>query len=163
MSDLISRSVVIRYLQEQSANIIREKHNEFSIASYDTIRGMEAAAEAFMNFIVQMPDVSDANAGKDEPVSNSNKLDDGWIPVEERLPENAQHKGAFCPKYDVLTKYGATIGWYNPDFESWYVLIWFMTDRFLETEIDFERGDVPKVVRVPLGTKIVTAWKTMED
>lgn len=25
-------------------------------------------------------------------------MNDGWIPVEEQLPENAKHKGAFCPK-----------------------------------------------------------------
>lgn len=92
----------------------------------------------------------------------SHMEDDGWIPVEERLPENAQHKGAFCPKYDVMTKYGKTEGWYNPDFASWYVLIWFMTDRFLESEIDFERGDVPKVVKVPLTVEgIVLAWKPL--
>ena len=50
-----------------------------------------------------------------------------WIPVSERLPDNAQHKGVFCPKYQVMTKYGVTEGWYNPDYQSWYVLLWFMT------------------------------------
>ena len=35
---------------------------------------------------------------------------DGWIPVEERLPENAKHKGAFCPRYQVSTKFGVTEG-----------------------------------------------------
>lgn len=67
-------------------------------------------------------------------------INDGWIPVEERLPENAKHKGALCPRYQLMTKYGVTEGWYNPDLESWYILIWFMTERYLESEIDFERG-----------------------
>lgn len=35
-----------------------------------------------------MEDVADTNGGKNEPVSNPAKLDDGWIPVEERLPED---------------------------------------------------------------------------
>lgn len=82
MNDLINRSAVIKYLQEQHANIIREKHNESSIVSYDTIRGMEAAAEAFMNFIVQMPDITGVNAWKKEPVSDLDKSDKGWIPAE---------------------------------------------------------------------------------
>ena len=82
-----------------------------------------------------------------------------WIPVSERLPENAKHKGAFCPKYQVKTKYGLTQGWYNPDTESWYCLFWFLVGRYDETDIDFEKGDKPKVIRVPDGTGIVVAWK----
>lgn len=82
-----------------------------------------------------------------------------WIPVEERLPENAKHRGAFCPKYQVKTKYGITEGWYNPDTESWYCLFWFLVGRYDETDIDFEKGDKPKVIRVPDGTGIVVAWK----
>ena len=90
-------------------------------------------------------------------------MNDGWISVEERLPENAKHKGAFCPKYQVSTKYGVTEGWYNPDVESWYVLFWFMTKRYLEHEIDFKRGDVPAVVRVPLKNNIVFAWREKSE
>lgn len=90
-------------------------------------------------------------------------LNNGWISVEERLPENAKHKGAFCPKYQVSTKYGVTEGWYNPDVESWYVLFWFMTKRYLEHEIDFKRGDVPAVVRVPLKNNIVFAWREKSE
>lgn len=86
-----------------------------------------------------------------------------WIPCSERLPENAQHKGAFCPKYQVMTKYGVTEGWYNPDNESWYVLFWFMTARFLETDIDIKRGDVPEVVKIPLKAGIVTAWMPLPE
>lgn len=88
---------------------------------------------------------------------------DRWIPVEERLPENAKHKGAFCPKYQVSTKFGVTEGWYNPDVESWYLLIWFMTERYLEQEIDFKRGDIPKIVRAPKECNIVFAWRDKPD
>ena len=84
---------------------------------------------------------------------------DGWIPVEERLPENAKHKGAFCPRYQVSTKFGVTEGWYNPDVESWYVLIWFMSERYLDNEIDFKRGTIPKIVRAPKECNIVFAWR----
>ena len=91
---------------------------------------------------------------------------DGWIPVEHELPPNARHEGAFCPKYQVMTKYGVTEGWYNPDAEGWYVLIWFMTDRYLESEIDFDKGDNPKIVFLPdeVNSKqnILTAWKEAE-
>ena len=90
-------------------------------------------------------------------------MNDGWIPVERELPPNAKHKGAFCPRYQVMTKYGVTDGWYNPDAKGWYVLIWFITERYLESEIDFDRGDNPKVVFLPdevnSAENILTAWK----
>ena len=86
-----------------------------------------------------------------------------WIPCNERLPENAKHKGTFCPKYWVMTKYGQTIGWYNPDFESWFVLVWFTTSRYLDSEIDFDRADIPKVVKVPIKTEIVKAWMPLPE
>ena len=93
-------------------------------------------------------------------------MNDGWIPVERELPPNAKHKGAFCPRYQVMTKYGVTDGWYNPDAKGWYVLIWFITERYLESEIDFDRGDNPKVVFLPdevnSARNILTAWKQME-
>ena len=93
-------------------------------------------------------------------------MNDGWIPVDRELPPNAKHEGAFCPKYQVMTKYGVTEGWYNPDAEGWYVLIWFMTDRYLESEIDFDKGDNPKIVFLPdeVNSKqnILTAWKEAE-
>lgn len=99
---------------------------------------------------------------------NGNRIweNDGWISVDRELPPNAKHKGAFCPKYQVMTKYGVTEGWYNPDAEGWYVLIWFMTDRYLESEIDFDKGDKPKIVfltdEVNSKRNILTAWKEME-
>lgn len=93
-------------------------------------------------------------------------MNDGWIPVKKELPPNAKHEGAFCPKYQVMTKYGVTEGWYNPDAEGWYVLIWFMTDRYLESEIDFDKGDNPKIVFLPdeVNSKqnILIAWKEAE-
>jgi len=82
-----------------------------------------------------------------------------WIPVSERLPENAKHKGAFCPKYYVMTEFGQTEGWYNPDVGCWYVLLWFMDARFETWNISLERGDVPKLVKnVP-----VTAWMPLPE
>lgn len=87
----------------------------------------------------------------------------GWIPVEKELPPNAKHKGALCPRYQLKTKYGVTEGWYNPDLESWFVLVWFMTERCLESEIDFDRGAHPKIVRcenkVNDRNSVVTAWR----
>ena len=79
-----------------------------------------------------------------------------WISVEDRLPENSKKEGAFCPRYLVMTKYGESFGWYNPNFKSWFVLFWFFTDRLLAQEIDFERAVVPKIVKVPDG--VVTHW-----
>lgn len=92
---------------------------------------------------------------------------DGWIPVEKKLPLNAKYKGALCPRYQLNTKYGVTEGWYNPDFESWYVLIWFTTERYIECDIDFERGSYPKIVRcenkVNDKNSIVTAWRPLPE
>ena len=82
-----------------------------------------------------------------------------WIPVTERLPENAKHKGAFCPKYYVMTEYGVTEGWYNPDVKCWYVLLWFMDVRFEEWNINIDKGDIPKLVKnVP-----VIAWMPLPE
>ena len=82
-----------------------------------------------------------------------------WISVKDKLPENSKKEGAFCPRYFVMTKYGESFGWYNPNFKSWFVLFWFFTDRLLAEEIDFERADVPKIVKVPDG--VVTHWMEM--
>lgn len=94
-------------------------------------------------------------------------INDGWIPVDRELPPNAKHKGALCPRYQVMTKYGVTEGWYNPDLESWYILIWFMTERYLDSEIDFERGTWPKIVRCENKVNdrhgIVMAWRPLPE
>lgn len=104
--------------------------------------------------------------GAAERILRKHTKNDGWIPVEKEFPPNAKHEGAFCPKYQVMTKYGVTEGWYNPDAEGWYVLIWFMTDRYLESEIDFDKGDNPKIVFLPdevnSERNILIAWKEME-
>lgn len=86
-----------------------------------------------------------------------------WIPCSEMLPENSKHKGAFCPRYEVNTKYGFTQGWYNPDVESWYCLFWFLLGIYDENDINFERGDIPKVVKISKNTDIVTAWKPLPE
>ena len=92
-------------------------------------------------------------------------MNDGWVSVDRELPPNAKHKGALCPLYQVMTKYGVTEGWYNPDLESWYVLCWFIGVDYLETEIDFEKGTYPKVVRcenkVNDRHSIVMAWRPL--
>ena len=97
----------------------------------------------------------------------SKHMNDGWISVDRELPPNAKHKGALCPRYQVMTKYGVTEGWYNPDYESWYVLCWFMGADYLETEIDFEKGTYPKVVRcenlVNDKHSIVLAWRPFPE
>ena len=94
-------------------------------------------------------------------------MNDGWVSVDRELPPNAKHKGALCPRYQVMTKYGVTEGWYNPDLESWYVLCWFIGVDHLETEIDFEKGTCPKVVRcenlVNDKHSIVLAWRPLPE
>ena len=83
-----------------------------------------------------------------------------WISVKDRLPPNADCPGAFCPRYLVQTKYGITEGWYNPDKGYWYCLFWFMIEHTLdERNIDFVRGDIPKV----LGNCPVTHWMPLPE
>ena len=100
-------------------------------------------------------------------MSIRNHMNDGWMPVERELPPNAKHKGTLCPRCQLDTKYGVTEGWYNPDLESWFVLIWFMTERYLDSEIDFERGAHPKIVRceneVNEKHRIVLAWRPFPE
>lgn len=83
----------------------------------------------------------------------------GWISVKDSMPPNADHPGAFCPRYQVMTKYGVTDGWYNPDKGCWYTLVWFYLGRKTFDDIDFERGDIPGIT-----DKIeVTHWKEMPE
>ena len=90
-------------------------------------------------------------------------MNDGWIPVEERLPENEKYKGRFCQRYQVDTICGITEGWYNPNVESWYCLIWFKYGTYKTNDIDFERGSLPKVVRMPVDSGFVRAWKQFPE
>lgn len=85
---------------------------------------------------------------------------DGWISVDEALPDNAKHKGALCPRYQVSTKYGVTEGWYNPDTECWFVLVWYKyKSTFVEYEPDFESGDIACVIKdFP-----VIAWRPLPE
>ena len=83
----------------------------------------------------------------------------GWISVDEKLPDNAKHKGAFCPRYRVLTKWGETVGWYNPDKGWWYFLLWY-TDG---VGVDFEHSDDPKLAHEKNGAKVVTHWMPMQE
>lgn len=83
----------------------------------------------------------------------------GWISVDEKMPDNAKHKGAFCPRYRVLTKWGETVGWYNPDKGWWYFLLWY-TDG---VGVDFEHGDDPKLAHEKNGAKVVTHWMPMQE
>lgn len=77
-----------------------------------------------------------------------------WISVKDGMPENADRPGALCPRYLVMTEYGETEGWYNPDKGCWYTLVWFLTGRYTEDDIDMEWGDIPKI-----SNKIeVTHW-----
>lgn len=80
-----------------------------------------------------------------------------WIPISERLPENAEHPGAFCPKVRVLTVWGESYGWYNPDVKAWYFLEWY-TDCS-RNHLDFERGDYPGICYTPWNTNLITHWK----
>lgn len=95
------------------------------------------------------------------------QINAGWIPVERELPPNAKYKEALCPRYQLDTKYGVTEGWYNPDLESWFVLVWFMTERYLNGEIDFENGAHPKIVRCENEAnekhRIVLAWRPFPE
>ena len=101
--------------------------------------------------------------GAAERILRKHTKNDGWIPVEKELPPNAKQKGAFCPKYQVMTKYGVTEGWYNPDYESWFCLFWFVDNKFTKPYIDFEHGDVPKRVQIEKGIDIVLAWMPLPE
>lgn len=126
---------------------------------------LDDAREDFMHDVYNeldfLPTNEEANRIIDsfDMVTKGIKQEPRWIPVNERLPENAKHKGAFCPKYYVMTEYGVTEGWYNPDVKCWYVLLWFMDGRFEEWNINIDKGDIPKLVKnVP-----VIAWMPLPE
>ena len=136
----------------QELEIVREKiQNKYRVVKTDEDLEWNRAIDLCTNII---------NA-------HMKHMNDGWIPVEQELPPNSKHKGALCPRYQVMTKYGVTEGWYNPDYESWYILCWFMGADYLETEIDFEKGTYPKVVRCENSVNdkhgIVIAWRPLPD
>lgn len=86
-----------------------------------------------------------------------------WIPVAERFPENASHTEAHYTMCMVMTKYGVTEGWYNQDRESWFILFWYIKPRFQERDIDFVRGYIPRLVKIPLHNGIITAWMPLPE
>lgn len=50
-------------------------------------------------------------------------LDQKWIPVSERLPQEDEPKAAYCDTVQVLLKSGeVTVGWCNRHFGLWYHL-----------------------------------------
>lgn len=92
-------------------------------------------------------------------VSTDNNVLSKWVSVKDKMPPNADRPGAFCPKYQVVTKYGVTEGWYNPDKGRWYTLVWFFLGRKTFDDIDFDRGDIPGIT-----DKIeVTHWKEIPE
>ena len=106
---------------------IKERHDMFAECEYIGDKARRDELGAFMADIVNAPTVG------------------GWISVNDRMPENADHPGAFCPRYQVMTKYGMTEGWYNPDKGCWYTLCWFPIGRHDEDDIDMVRGDIPRI------------------
>jgi hypothetical protein len=88
-----------------------------------------------------------------------------WHRVEEELPPNAKHPGAFCKKYQVMTKWGVTEGWFNPDVGEdglWDILVWFFMGHYDDVnDINFERGDKPKLMWVTKD--YVSAWREMPE
>lgn len=81
-------------------------------------------------------DVPDTNDGKNEPVSNPDKLDDGWIPVKERLPDEAENPVTRdFYEYEVTFqsdnvrdirhyKYGRGHWWHGGQVVDEYVIAW---------------------------------------
>lgn len=68
-----------------------------------------------------------------------------WIPCSERMPDNADHKGAQCTKCMIITALGVTEGWYNPDYDVWFVLTWYTSSIFFRDNLDMKGGDEPNV------------------
>ena len=78
--DLVSRKMVVQYLQEQQANVIIEKAKK-GFVSDDVCDGMKSAVDAFMNFIVQAP------SEEAVPVDRNRIIDEFARKAVERLEE----------------------------------------------------------------------------
>ena len=94
-----------------------------------------------------------------EALGRESNTSDGWIPVSKRLPDNSENEGQLCKRVSVMTRYGVTEGWYNPDFKTWFVLVWYMGRSIDERVIDFERADYPAIV----DDVDVIAWKPLPE
>ena len=81
---------------------------------------------------------------------------------KEDMPPNAKHLGALCPRYDVMTKYGQTIGWFNPDRDAWFVLVWLIYYD-PKPQISMKMGDVPKVLKCDRNSNSVIAWREIDE
>lgn len=87
---------------------------------------------------------------------------DGWISAKTYLPRDISPRG-FYARHQVLTCYGATTGWYNPANDSWSVILWYISDKFREIDIDFERGDIPHLTTIRDWEGVVLAWQEFPD
>ena len=128
-------------------------------------------ADALKEHIDKLPALPDGNfAGNHSALKALINMqptiepEQNWIPCSERLPDNAYILGAFCPRYLVMTKWGISEGWFNPDHDGgmWNVLIWFFMGRYDdESDIDFCKGDKPKLMWLP--KKFVIAWMPLPE
>ena len=88
-------------------------------------------------------------------------MNDGWFSVEEQLPPEDDEE--YCVRYQVMTKYGVTEGWYRPNENVWYILLW----RYLSEngEINFKKGDIPTIelINPKIDTDIVIAWRSLPE
>lgn len=173
----MSKKIIRKYLsRENDSEITRSPRDTDVLIALEVLDklsffgGQRAGRELWNDKTREVQDEDIANFNRDIEYLRGvirKHMNDGWISVERELPPNAKHKGSFCPKVRVMTKFGETYGWYNPDRESWYVLAWFMTDRYLDSEIDFDRGDKPKIVRLPDEvndkTHILIAWRPLPE
>ena len=72
------------------------------------------------------------------------KKDDGWIPVEERLPE--ENDGKYYPMLNVSTSYGAVKwGFYRVRDKEWYI--------YSEMHGEFIKAEDKEVI----------AWQTLPE
>ena len=139
------------------ADITRVVEGLNEISGYDCQQMSLFDNDVFIRGMAQ--EAADLLKSQHEEIERLKEQQPKWIPVGERLPENAQHKGALCPRYRVYTKWGETQGWYNPDKECWFILVWVLYDGL----IDFKRGDKPCVYREMPGAKVVTHWMPLSE
>lgn len=104
--DLISRKMVVQYLQEQQANVIIEKAKK-GFVSDDVCDGMKSAVDAFMNFIVQAPSEEAVPVVQGEWIRNENPIEiscecsvchakDYWYDID-KANEYYWFRRKFCP------------------------------------------------------------------
>ena len=144
MSDLISRQAAIDALEEQ-LDYLQMLNKDENPKKESKWYGVNWAR----NTIDDLP---------------SEQPEQRWIPCSDRLPDNANKPGDFCPKYQVMTTWGVTEGWFNPDHNGgmWDILVWFFIGRYDDSsDINFKRGDKPKMLWVP--KEMVKAWRPLPD